>query len=250
MIITSGEVEAIEDDCEVFVTTEITKFYDDIYNLINSGVNIENLENSNFVNHEKCIMEKLKQFNVSDIYLKGIAYHKLEKGHRSDHSFNQRMTSQQILALYALQVCEPRSFYARNAEKIFTMNMRTSNAQAHCLLNHLNENSVVPYQFSDDTALATDLDPENCEEIVRNFVKRYYNVIDRARNFSIFGLNPTKAMKCRASNDKTLINHMILLTLFQRLTFSTEQIEQEKVRFFDIAKDSAQSFFQCISMYD
>lgn len=244
-----GETESSSDDCEISVASEITKFYDEIYNLVESGVNVENLENANFVTHKHCIMQKLREFNVSDVYLKGIAYHKLERGHRSDHSFNTRLTSQQILALYALQLCDPRSFYARHAEKIFTLNMRTTNEQAYCLLNHLNANGVdVPYQFSDGTA--PDFDASSCIEVLRNFVRRYYNVIDRARSFSIFGLNPAKAMKCRASNDQNLINHMIFLTIFPRITFTPHQIELEKIKFFDIARESAQSFFQCISEYD
>lgn len=239
------------DDCDAKIELEITKFHDEIQNLIANGVNVENLENSNFVNHEVCIIGKLKHFNVSNLFLKGIAYEKLNKVHRSEHSFNLRMSSQQILLLYALQVCEPRSFYARHAEKIFTMNMRTTSAQAHCLLKHLNENSVdEPYQFGDNTESIADLQAHKCDDIVRNFIKKYYNVIDRARSFSIFGLNPAKAMQCRMTNDKNLINHMILLTIFPRLSFTPEQIELEKLRFFEIARDSAKSFFQCISMYD
>lgn len=240
------------DDCDAKIQLEITKFHDEIQSLIASGVNVENLENSNFINQEECIIGKLKHFNVSNLFLKGIAYEKLNKVHRSEHSFNVRMSSQQILLLYALQVCEPRSFfYARHAEKIFTMNMRTSNAQAHCLLKHLNEDSVdEPYQFGDHSESLGDLQAYKCDDMVRNFIKKYYNVIDRARSFSIFGLNPTKAMQCRMTKDKDLINHMIFLTIFPRLTFTSEQIELEKLRFFDIAKDSAKSFFECISLYD
>lgn len=245
------ETESFEDDCEISVAAEITKFYDEIFNLLESGVFVENLENENFVTHKHCIMQKLRDFNVSDVYLKGIAYHKLDRSHRSEHSFNTRMTSQQILALYALQLCDPRSFYARHAEKIFTLNMRTTNVQAYCLLNHLNANGAdVSYQFSDGTAPVADFDSSLCIEVLRNFVRRYYNVIDRARSFSIFGLNPAKAMTCRASNDQNLINHMIFLTIFPRITFTPAQIEHEKTKFFDIARESAQSFFQCISEYD
>lgn len=244
------ETESSEDDCEISVAAEITKFFDEIYNLLESGVNVENLENGNFVTHKYCIMQKLRAFNVSDVYLKGIAYHKLDRSHRSEHSFNTRMTSQQILALYALQLCDPRSFYARHAEKIFTLNMRTTNVQAYCLLNHLNANGDVPYQFSDGTAPAADFDASSCIEVLQLFVRRYYNVIDRARSFSIFGLNPTKAMTCRAANDQSLINHMIFLTIFPRISFTAAQIELEKTKFFDIARESAQSFFQCIQEYD
>jgi hypothetical protein len=251
MLNSTTESEVFEDDCEARIESETQKFYDDFQNLISSGANVDNLENVVFIEHEKCILEALRQYNVSTLYLKGIAYQKLNKVHRSEHSFNMKMTSQQILLLYALQVCEPRSFYARHAEKIFTMNMRTSNAQAHCLLNHLNENSAdEPYQFGEETESIGDLDAHKCDEIVREFVRKYYNVIDRARNFSIFGLHPENAMKCRASNDKSLINHMILLTVFPRLRFTPDQIELEKIRFFEIARDSARSFFKCISMYD
>jgi hypothetical protein len=247
----TAESEIFEDDCDARIEVETQKFYDDIQNLIASGVNVDNLDNKNFVNHEKCIIETLRHFNVSSLYLKGIAYQKLNRVHQSEHSMNLKMTSQQILLLYSLQVCEPRSFYARHAEKIFTMNMRTTNAQAHCLLNHLNENSVgEPYQFTEEIESIGDLDVHKCNEIVREFTKKYYNVIDRARNFSIFGLHPEKAMKCRASNDKNLINHMILLTIFQRLTFTPDQIESEKLRFFEIAEGSAKSFFTCIEFYD
>lgn len=238
--------------CEEKISTEITKFYDEILDLITRGANLDNLENSEFVVHQKCIITTLRYFNVSDLFLKGIAYEEMQKVHASLHSFNHQMTSQQILLLYSLQVCEPRSFYARHAEKIFTLNMRTNNAEAHCLLKHLNKNSgeASSYQFSDDTDFVGEFELRNCDEIVRNFMKKYYNVIDRARSFSIFGLNPEAAMKCRASNDKNLINHMILLTIFPRLIFTPDQIELEKIRFFEIARDSARSFFECISMYD
>lgn len=251
LINTSESETVVDDDCDAKISSEITNFYDEIQNLITSGVGVEHLDNSNFVEHEKCIMEKFEHFNVSRLYLKGIAYTKLNRVHRSDHSFNTRMTSEQILLLYALQVCEPRSFYARHAEKIFSLNMRTTKQQAHCLLNHLNANSVgASYQFSEDTESIGDLQAHKCDEIVRNFIKKYYNVIDRARSFSIFGLNPAKAMECRMSNDQNLINHMILLTIFPRLQFTPDEIELEKLRFFEIARDSARTFFHCISLYD
>lgn len=251
MLNSTAENESFEDDCDARIVAETQKFYDDIQNLIASGVNVDNLDNINFVNHESCIISTLRHFNVSSLYLKGIAYQKLERVHHSEHSMNLKMTSQQILLLYSLQVCEPRSFYARHAEKIFTMNMRTTNAQAHCLLNHLNENSTGElYQFSEETESIGDLEAQKCNEIVRDFTRKYYNVIDRARNFSIFGLHPENAMKCRASNDKSLINHMILLTIFPRLSFTSDQKELEKVRFFEIARGSAKSFFKCIDMYD
>lgn len=250
-LMNSSSSETFKENCESRITQEITNFHNELRNLITTGVNVDHLENFNFINHETCIIGKLQHYNVSDLYLKGIAYQELDKVHHSDHSFNLKMTSQQILLLYALQVCEPRSFYARHAEKIFTMNMRTTSAQAHCLLNHLNENSVdEPYQLGDTTESIGDLQSYKCDDIVRTFVKKYYNVIDKARSFSIFGLNPVKAMQCRMNNDKELINHMILITIFPRLHFTTEQIEDEKIKFFEIARNSAKSFFQCISLYD
>lgn len=250
-LINTSKSDSIEDDCDAKISLEVRKFYDEIQNLITSGVNVENLDNYNFVAHEKCIMGKLEHFNVSHLYLKGIAYTKLNKVHRSDHSFNSRMTSEQILLLYALQVCEPRSFYARHAEKIFTMNMRTTQQQAHCLLNHLNQHSTgAPYQFKEERESFSDLQPHNCDEIMRNFIRKYYNVIDRARSFSIFGLNPAKAMECRMNNDQDLIDHMILLTIYPRLQFTAEEKENERIRYIDIARDSAKTFFHCISLYD
>lgn len=205
-------------------------------------------------NHQKCIIVTLRNFNVSDLFLKDIAYEGMQKVHASLHSFNHQMSSQQILLLYSLQVWEPRSFYARHAENFFTLNMGTSNAQAHCLLNHHNKNSgeVSSYQFSDDTDFVGEFKLRNCDKIVRSYVvmKKYYNVIDRARNFSIFGLNPEATMKSRASNDKNLINHMMLLTIFPRLIFTPDQIELEKIRFFEIARDSARSFFECNFVYN
>lgn len=251
IIVNASESLSGNNDCDAKIENEIAKFYDEVRELIASGVNVDNLENNNFVNYEDCIVGTLKLYNVSDLYLKGLAYKKLNKVHLSFHSFNSKMTSQQILLLYALQVCEPRSFYARHAEKIFTMNMRTTNAQAHCLMNHLNENSVdAPYQFGDGEQAIGEMQAFECDAIMKGFVKNYYNIIDRTRSFSIFDLNPTGAMKCRATNDKNLINHMILLTLFPRLKFTSEQIELEKIRFFEIARDSARSFFECISLYD
>lgn len=252
IIANASESQTQGDDCDAKIEKEIAKFYDEVRELIVSGVNVDNLENSNFVNYENCIVGTLKLYNVSDLYLKGIAYERLNKVHRSFHSFNSKMTSQQIILLYALQVCEPRSFYSRHAEKIFTMNMRITTAQTHCLMNHLNEHSIdAPYQFnSDNEESIGDLQSFECDAIMKAFVKNYYNIIDRTRSFSIFGLNPAAAMKCRASNDKNLINHMILLTLFPRLRFTSEQMELEKIRFFEIARDSARSFFECISLYD
>lgn len=252
IIVNASESVQPDDDCDAKIEKEITKFYDEVRELITSGVNVDNLENTNFVNYEDCIVGTLMLHNVSDLMLKGLAYQKLNKVHRSFHSFNSKMTSEQIILLYALQVCEPRSFYARHSEKIFTMNMRTTSAQAHCLMNHLNEQSVdAPYQFIEGDESIGDLHTLECDAIMKLFVKNYYNIIDRTRSFSIFGLNPVEAMKCRASNDKNLINHMKnLLTLFPRLRFSVESIELEKIRFFEIARDSARSFFECISLYD
>lgn len=242
IIANASESQTVDDDCDAKIEREIARFYDQVRELIS--------DDAKFVNYESCIVETLEFYNVSDLYLKGLAYQKLNKLHRSYHSFNSNMTSQQILLLYALQVCEPRSFYARHAEKLFSMNMRTTSAQAHCLMHHLNENSFdAPYQFGDGESIGN-LKAYECDSIMKNFVKNYYNIIDRARSFSIFDLNPSSAMKCRQKNDKNLINHMILLTLVPRLRFTAEQIELEKIRFFEIARDSARSFFECISFYD
>jgi hypothetical protein len=237
-------------DCVVKIETEVAKFHDDIERLIRTGAKIDHLENSAFVTHEKCIMENLRHFNVSDMFLKGLNYQKLAKLHHSDHNYNQRMSSQQILLQYALQVCDPRSFYKRNEENLFKMNMRTTDEQAICLLNYINENiSAETYKFSDK--IDQDFESEaNCTAIVRKFIQKYYYVLDRQRSFSVFGLNPTGAIKCRTSNDKSLIDNILLLTIFNRLQLTPDEVQAEKARFYEIARHSARSFFQCISMYD
>ena len=130
-------------DCDAKIENEIAKFYDGIEKLITAGAKIDHLENSDFVKHSTCILQNLQHFNVSDLFLKSIAYQKLNKVHHSEHNYNQRMSSQQILLQYALQVCDPRSFYKRNVENLFQMNTRTTDEQAICLLNHINENISV-----------------------------------------------------------------------------------------------------------
>lgn len=244
--------ERVGDNCDAKIQTETTKFYGDIQRLITAGVNVDHLDNSDFVVHEKCIIQNLRHFNVSDLFLKGIAYQKLDKVHHSDHSFNLRMTSPQILLLYALQVCDPQSFYKRHAEKIFSMNMRTTNEQAICLLNHINENNAdQPYQLSDRIQSTVDDAPySKCAAIVNKFIKNKYHVLDRTRNFSLFNLNPAKAIKCRASNDKSLIDNIMLITIFNRLKFTLDEIEAEKAKYYEIARVSSESFFHCIFEYD
>lgn len=246
------DIERVGDNCDANIQTAITKFYDDTESLITTGVNVEHLENSDFVTHKECIMKNLRYFNVSDMFLKGIAYQKLDKVHQSDHSYNLRMTSQQILLLYALQVCDPRSFYRRHANKIFSMNMRPTNEQAICILNHLNENNAdESYQFRDESESIVVGDSDaKCRTVVKKFVKTYYYVLDRARNFSVFNLNPAEAIKCRTSNDKSLIDNIMLLTIFHRLKLTQDELEAEEVKFYEIARASAKSFFQCFSMYD
>jgi hypothetical protein len=249
----NNDSERVEDNCDAKIQTEITKFYEGIQSLITNGVGIENLDNSDFFTHEKCIMQNLRFFNVSDMFLKGIAYQKLGKVHKSDHSYNLRMTSVQILLLYALQVCDPRTFYKRNEEKIFSMNMRIDDDQAVCLLNHLNENNAdEPYQFREkiESIVVAGDSAAKCHAIVKKFVKNYYYVLDRVRSFSVFNLNPAQAVKCRTFNDKSLIENIMLLTIFHRLNFTSHQMEVEEARFYEIAKGTAKSFFHCISMYD
>lgn len=250
MVNLTSESERVETDCDARIASEISNFYDEIHNWIARGVNADNLENFQFVNHEQCIIENLRHFNVSNLFLKSIAYQKLNRVYRSDHSVSLIMTSKQIL-LNALQVCEPRSFYERHAEKIYNLNMRITNAQAHCLLDHLNENYIdEPYQFSNNTESIDELDASKCNEVVKSFERKFNFVINLARNFSIFGLNPSEVKKCRAKKDKNLIDNMILLTIFPRLNFTAEQRNLEQVRYFEIAREAATSFFQCISMYD
>lgn len=109
--------------------------------------------------------------------------------------------------------------------------MRTTNEQAKCLLNHINDNQVdEPYQFAENLESIADLDAVKCSSIVRQFIKNYYFVLDRARSFSLFNLNPSKAMQCRASNDKNLIANMILLTIHHRIRFTDEQYQREIAR--------------------
>lgn len=237
-------------NCDVVIQAEVSKFYGEVEGLIKTGAKIDHLENSDFVLHGNCIMSNLQKFNVSDLFLKSIAYRKLEKVHHSDHNYNQRMSSQQILLQYALQVCDPRSFYKRNEENLFKMNMRTTNEQAICLLNYINENiSSEAYKFSDK--IDQDFESNgNCSAIVKKFIQKYYYVLDRQRSFSVFGLNPAAAIKCRASNDKSLIDNIMLLTIFYRLKLTPDEIQAEKIKFYEIARDSARSFFQCISKYD
>jgi hypothetical protein len=250
VINTSREIRYVN-ECDAIITTEVDKFYENIQESIVKGVNVDNLNDENFRTQSKCIVDSLKRFNVSELYLKGIAYQKLDKVHKSDHFTNHKHTSQQILLMYALQFCDPKSFYQRHQEQMFSLNMRTTNEQAKCLLNHVNDNRVDdPYQFKENIESVSDLDTVTCSTIVRQFIKNYYYVLDRARSFSIFNLNPSKAMQCRASYDKNIIDNMILLTILRRIEFTKEQYDNEIQRFYDIAGESARNFFQCILMYD
>lgn len=243
----------ISSECDALLSLESSKFYDDIQNLIRNGVNVDHLENSFFEAQETCIMDTLRQFNASNLYIKGVAYkHSQKVRPHTNNGYHDRRTSEQILILYSLQVCEPRSFYKRNAERIFTMNSRTTNEQANCLLNHLNKENYADehYQFSDTVAPIGESDLSNCDAIVKTFERKYYNVLDRARNFALFNLHPAEAIKCRAKNDKRLISNMLLLSILERLKFTDQQVEIEKERFFDIARETALSFFKCSSLYD
>lgn len=103
VINTSREIRNV-DECDAIIKSEINKFYDNIQESIVKGVNLEDLEDDYFRLHNVCIVKHLRDFNVSDLYLKGIAYQKLDKTHKSDHSFNHKHSSQQILLMYALQV--------------------------------------------------------------------------------------------------------------------------------------------------
>jgi hypothetical protein len=237
-------------DCDVVIEAEVAKFYDDMENLIKAGAKIDHLENSDFVYHNKCILNNLQKFNVSNLFLKSIAYRKLSRVHLNDQNYNQRMSSQQILLQYALQVCDPHSFYKRNEENFFNMNMRTSDEQAICLLNYINENiSTEAYKFREKISqdLASD---ENCSEIIRKYKRSYYYVLDRQRKISVFDLNPAGVIKCRASYDKSLIDNIMLLTIFKRLKLTPDEYHAEKTKFYEIARYSAQNFFQCISNYN
>lgn len=250
VINTSTEIR-YPNECDAIIATEIEHFYDNIQESIVKGVNVDNLDDEYFRSHNKCIINTLQSFNVSELYLKGIAYQKLDKVHKSDHHTNHKHTSQQILLMYALQVCDPKSFYERHQEQMFSLNMRTTNEQAKCLLNYINDNRVdEPYQFKENLESVADLDAAKCSTIVRQFIKNFYYVLDRARSFSIFNLNPSKAMQCRASYDKNLIDNMILLTIVRRLKLTDDQNKREISRFYEIAGESARNFFQCILMYD
>jgi hypothetical protein len=249
IINTSKEIPYVS-ECDAIITTEIDKFYENIQDLILKGVNVDNLEDESFRHHNICIVNMLKEYNVSELYLKGIAYQKLDRVHKSDHFTNQKHTSQQILLMYALQKCDPRSFYHRHHD-LFSRNTRATNEQAKCLLNYLNENKVdEPYQFTDNIDSVSNLRDDQCSSYIMTLIKSYYIVLDRARKFSVFNLNPSKAMQCRASYDKNLIDNMILLHIFRRIQFTNEQYEREITRFYEIASESAKNFFQCILMYD
>lgn len=99
----SREIRNI-DACDAIIKAEINSFYDNIQETIAKGVNFDDLKDDYFRFHNVCIVKHLRDFNVSDLYLKGIAYQKLDKTHKSDHSFNHKHSSQQILLMYALQV--------------------------------------------------------------------------------------------------------------------------------------------------
>jgi hypothetical protein len=99
----SREVRHI-DECDAIIKEEIDKFYDNIQETIAQGVNLDDLKDDYFRLHNVCIVKHLRDFNVSDLYLKGIAYQKLDKTHKSDHTYNHKHSSQQILLMYALQV--------------------------------------------------------------------------------------------------------------------------------------------------
>lgn len=99
----SREVRHI-DECDAIIKAEIDKFYENIQETITQGVNLDDLKDDHFRYHNVCIVNHLRDFNVSDLYLKGIAYQKLDKTHKSDHTYNHKHSSQQILLMYALQV--------------------------------------------------------------------------------------------------------------------------------------------------
>lgn len=238
------------DRCELMISAEVVKFYDKIHKWIENGVNAESLDNSNFVDHELCIINNLRHFNVTDLYLKGIAYQSLNSVYDADYSVKLILKSKQIL-LNALQLCEPKTLYARYAERIMNVNMRITNVQANCLLNHVNENSVhEPYQFVNNTEPSDSLDSKECFEVVKLFIRKYYNVLDMARSVPIFGLNPSKVLRCREDRDKSYIDNMILLAIFRRLSLTPEQRDVETNRYFEIARDEARNFFHCMPMYE
>lgn len=239
-----------DDRCDAIISSEVKRFYDEIHNWIENGVNA-NVDNRHFVEHEQCIINNLRHFNVTDLFFKGIAYRSLNSVYPADYSVELILKSKLVL-LYALQLCEPRTLYERYPERITNFkSLRVSNAQARCLLNHVNENSVrEPYQFENNTEPSDSLDLKKCFEVVRMFIRKYYYVLDLTRSVSIFGLKPSKVLRCREDRDKSYIDNIILLTIFRRLSLTPEQHESEMERYFEIAKDEARNFFLCMPMYE
>lgn len=228
----SNETTKFNHVCSEIISSEVEKFYDEFQNL------------SEILTNRDCINENLRHFNVSDVFLKGMAHQELNKA----YSLNTKMLSQRIILAYAKQLCNPHQY---QAEIVSTLNMRTTQEQANCLLNHLNENSVhTGYQFKDDAELMNHLDALRCGVIINGFVQLYYNILDTSRSFSIFGLNPLKVVQCRRGKDKALINNMMFWTIFPRLQLSPEQKSVEEIRYYDVARETSLNFFECISLYD
>lgn len=247
--VNGGAIE-FPDECDSKIQMEIRAFYEEIEKSIDSGMNIENLENSEFVAHKNCIKNVLQKYNVTSLFFKGLVQQKLNKIHKSLHAFNSKMTSQQILILFALQLCEPQSFYPKNFERLITVDMKTTRAQSYCLLNHLNHGLDPENHYQMNVEHFDIIDDNKCEEIIKNFQQKYYYVIDRARSFSVFGLDPHLVMDCRAKHDTKLLENMFFLTIFAKLNLTSQQIEGERINFYDIAKESAKHFFECINLYD
>jgi hypothetical protein len=251
VITVDGDRELVGGNCDVNILTVVTKFYDDVQNLIRNGVNIEHLDSSDFLNNKKCIMQNLKYFNVSDLFLKSIAYQKLGKIYHSENSKN-KITSEEFLLLNALEVCNPRSFYKKHETNIFSLNNRTNDEQAICFLNYLNKNSKEPYDFHEKIETTAEAGDSGamCDTIIKKFVTNYNKFLHRVRSIPMFDLSPNEVIKCRALDDKSLIDNIMLLTIFDRLNLSLQQKEIEDSRFYEIARKTAKSFFHCIFLYN
>lgn len=234
--------DKLDSTCEQIVSLEIVKFYEYIRNWITSRIGDENLANGHIKDYEKCIVKTLLHYNVTDIFLKGIANKYRHGDHTNIDTVSLWRGSEQIL-WNALQFCEPKTIYV-----FVNFNMPITNAKANCLLAHLNANSVEPYQFSNNTDSNDGID---CGKEVATFIRQYYNLLDLKRGISVFDLrNTAKVKDCRRSKDKNLIDNIILLSIFSKLKMTDNRREQEKARFFKIARDQAEHFFECINLFD
>lgn len=222
------------ESCDVMVKNYKIDFENDV--LLHMGLS----------ENRTCIMKNWDEYKITDIYLKGLAYHLSSDRQRIYFNIEVSVSKSTILG-YIKYICNTEGYYNNYFDGLFKsdddklipkkLDPKTIQCAAR---NYVQKKIIDPVKYKIDLQ---SLESYDCSAVCLLSCRSFYRQLLRPK--SIFGLLSDSIQTCMLSTNSELIDHIMSIEVLSYYKIDKDEIGELRKKYIQSMVSVFRNYFEC-----